>query len=103
MIDPIMEIKISKYGTTLSRCNCPDYQYRQAKVGGACKHMMYLSRKQDSITVIQKAEAKFDEEDFRGKGMGMDEAADKYGDSMLILWSKRQLIFKDRFKWRLLE
>ena len=27
------------YETTFFDCSCPDYKYRHAQAGGACKHM----------------------------------------------------------------
>ena len=38
----ITPLKMRKYWTTLTDCGCPDYQIRQRKIGGACKHMRAL-------------------------------------------------------------
>ncbi len=27
------------YETTFLQCSCPDFKFRRAQVGGACKHM----------------------------------------------------------------
>lgn len=38
----VTPLKMRKYWTTLTNCGCPDYQMRQRKIGGACKHMTAL-------------------------------------------------------------
>ena len=38
----ITPLKMRKYWPTLTNCGCPDYQMRQRRVGGACKHMLAL-------------------------------------------------------------
>ena len=38
----ITPLKMRKYWPTLTDCGCPDYQMRQRKTGGACKHMEAL-------------------------------------------------------------
>jgi len=105
MIDPLMEIKIDKYGTTLDYCGCPDYLYRQIRIGGQCKHMKYLIQRDGETKTNNESEEKFNPDDFRGKGMDMNESGDKYTDKVLKQWSKIGRIFLDNRtkKWRILE
>jgi hypothetical protein len=35
---------MSKYTTTADSCSCLDYRYRQADIGGKCKHMKELEQ-----------------------------------------------------------
>ena len=103
MIDPILEIKVNKYGTTKSYCGCPDYLYRQSRVQGSCKHMNYLNQRDNEIIQKRTSESKFDPNDFRGKGMDLNDAGEKYGDKVLTQWKKMGRIFKSKYKWKILE
>ena len=104
MIDSMMEIKVQQYGTTKEDCRCPDYLYRQARVGGQCKHMKYIEQRDQDTIIKRESELKFNPDDFKGKGMDMGEAGDKYTDDILKDWSKTGRIFLDRkrMRWRLL-
>lgn len=104
VIDPLMEIKIVKYGTSKTYCNCPDYLYRRARTGDSCKHMVYIQQRDQECLIRRESDAAFNPDDFRGKGMEVTEAGDKYGDNVLKDWQKKGQIFMDKNKrWRLLE
>lgn len=101
----MMEIKLTKYGTTDSYCGCPDYLYRQAKIGGSCKHMIYSIQKKNTVQTKISPDCKFNPDDFRGLGMELQEAGDKYGDGVLKKWQRIGDIYLDkkRMRWRILE
>lgn len=105
MIDPILEIHLKKYGTTLTYCGCPDYIYRKARVGGQCKGMTYIEQRDSDVKTTKESEDKFNPDDFSCSGMSMNEAGDKYTDKVLKQWSKIGRIFLDNRtkRWRLLE
>jgi len=97
MKDPILEISIKKYGTTNNYCGCPDYTYRspmgKARYGTICKHIKYLKENHNDIEESTKPKVNFDKDDFRGKGMNVDEASKKYGEYMLDRLKKEGEIF----------
>lgn len=103
MIEPMMEIKIKKYGTTKTYCGCPDYLYRKRKAQSSCKHMDYLNQRDQGILDRRTAEAKFSKDDFRGTGMSDDDAVKKYGVSILDEWARVGEIVRLNHRWRILE
>lgn len=49
------------YETTLEHCTCPDYQYRQSKIGGHCKHQQaIIIRLANRDTIFGLLKMKFD-------------------------------------------
>lgn len=56
-------------------CTCPDYRYRQAKVGGLCKHINQVLKKitGDGLDYLKAIEANPDPIDF----------IEKYGEDVL--------------------
>ena len=72
------------YEVTSSSCTCPDYVYRQAKQGGACKHMVKLFRPSSNIQIdnIQLSDTK---EWFRD-GANIEESCEKFGDKKIKEW-----------------
>ncbi len=103
MIYPMMEIKIKKYGTTLTYCGCPDYNYRQRKIQGSCKHMIYKQKNKETTLEAKTAEAKFNPDDFRINGMDIHDACERYGDKMIDEWIKTGRLCKINNRVRLLE
>lgn len=103
VVDALMEIKINKYGTTKTYCGCPDYQYRQRRIKGSCKHMNYLNQNLQDTLERHKAELKFNPDDFRCTGMKIEDACVKYGDKIIEEWIKHGEIYRIKNRLRLLE
>ena len=66
------------YEVTHSSCTCPDFTYRQAKVGGKCKHMIKLFYPK-VLNDIESIKLVAIRNYFRG-GVSIDESYEKYGD-----------------------
>jgi len=86
------------YDVTPTSCNCPDYTFRQVKVGGQCKHMIRLFDPTKEI----KEDIK-DMRTFFKDGVDIDESYDKFGDTKIKMFLQTGEITKFRGKFVLLE
>lgn len=83
------------YEVTPHSCTCADYIYRQAKVGGRCKHMIKAFYTDTSVDDKNMRE-------FFKDGVSIDDAYNRYEDK-IDLWLKTGEICKHRGKFVLLE
>jgi len=60
MTFPSMTTENKTYETTVTSCTCPDFQYRQAKIGGHCKHIQALRHEMNHATHFMLLRMKYD-------------------------------------------
>lgn len=78
------------YHVTKTSCTCPDFVYRQAKVGGMCKHM----RKLYAPNLSKQPKLKESVIQFFKDGVSIVEAEEKYGVEKIDKLLELQLIIK---------
>lgn len=71
--------KTKFYEVTAHSCSCPDFVYRQAKVGGKCKHMLKYFYPE---TIGEVATEDFESLKQFKEGIELGDAYDKFGNKV---------------------
>ena len=100
----MVQVKSSRtddvYKVTPTRCTCLDYKYRQAKIGGKCKHIIKCFH---THLLDPKDRPKVEGlEKFR-EGYDIDSAYEEFGDEKIQRWIDTYEIIKHKGRFILLE